>query len=118
MNLEVVIMEAAQDPINDDNTDPALAEAKRLWIKSPSDTINYATNDYVRAQTHTVLARWDEFRILYNVNNMMEIITSHFYSFQPFGQIWRSSLFLVDQLHQRSEGLPERPTITEFRQSI
>ena len=111
-------MEPAQDQNNDDNADPALAEAKRLWMDSHSDAMNYATNDYVRAQTHTVLARWDEFRNLYGVDKMMEVITQQFYDFQPFGQIWRSSLFLVDQLHRRSEGLPDRPTITECRQSI
>ena len=111
-------MEPAQDQNNFDNADPALAEAKRLWMDSPSDAMNYATNEYVRAQTHTVLARWDEFRILFNVNIMMDVITQQFYCFRPFGQIWRSSLFLVDQLHQRSQGLPERPTITECRQSI
>ena len=111
-------MEPAQDQNNDDNADPALAEAKRLGMDSHSDAINYATNDYVRAQTHTVLARWDEFRILYNVNNMMEVITHQFYDFRPFGQIWRSSLFLVDQIHERSPGLPERRLITECLQSI
>ena len=111
-------MEAAQNPVIDDNADPALAEAKRLWMDSPSDAMNYATNEYVRAQTHTVLARWDELMILNGVNNVMEVITNHFYGFRPFSQIWRSSLFLVDQLHRRSEGLPERPTITKCRQSI
>ena len=111
-------MEPAQDQNNDDNADPTLAEAKRLWMDSHSDAMNYSTNDYVRAQTHTVLARLDEFRNLYGVDKMMEVITHQFYDFQPFGQIWRSSLFLVDQLHQRSQGLPERPTITECRESI
>ena len=95
MNYEVVNIEAAQDPVNDDNADPALTEAKRLWMDSPSDAMNYATNEYVRAQTHTVLARWDEFRNLYGVDKMMEVITQQFYDFQPFGQIWRSSLFLL-----------------------
>ena len=111
-------MEPAQHQNNFDNADPALAEAKRLWMDSPSDAMNYATNENVRAQTHTVLARWDEFRNLYGVDKMMEVITQQFYDFQPFGQIWRSSIFLVDQLHKISEGLPERPTITECRQSI
>ena len=111
-------MEPAQDQNNDDNADLALAEAKRLWMDSHSDAMNYATNDYVRAQTHTVLARWDEFRNLYGVDKMMEVITQQFYDFQLFGQIWRSSIFLVDQLHKISEGLPERPTITECRQSF
>jgi hypothetical protein len=97
-------MEPAQDQNNDDNADPALAEAKRLWMDSHSDAMNYATNNYVRTQTNKVLARWDEFRILYGVNSIMQVITDQFYDFRPFGQIWRSSLFLVDQLHQRSEG--------------
>jgi hypothetical protein len=78
-------MEAAQNPVIDDNADPALAEAKRLWMESPSDTMNSASNSYVRAQTHTVLDRWDEFRILYNVNIMMDVITDYFYAFRPFG---------------------------------
>ena len=40
-------MEAVQDLVNDDNADPALAEAKRLWMESPSDTMNLASNSYV-----------------------------------------------------------------------
>ena len=93
-------MEPSQEQNNDDNADPVLAEAKRLWMDSHSDAMNYATNEYVRAQTHTVLARWDEFMILYGLKNMMEAITNHFYDFRLFGQIWRSLLFLVDQLYQ------------------
>ena len=43
-------MEPAQDQNNDDNADPALAEAKRLWMESPSDTMNSATNNYVKTK--------------------------------------------------------------------
>ena len=55
--------------------------------------MNYASNNYVRTQTHTVLARWDEFMILYGVNSIMEVITNHFMTFDllaRFGEVHSS----------------------------
>ena len=52
--------------------------------------MNYASNSYVRVQTHTVLARWDEFRTLYGVNSIMSVIADHFITFSlldRFGEV-------------------------------
>ena len=65
--------------LNENNNDPVLDAAKRLWIDSSPNQINQKPSNYVRAQTNTVVTRWADLSTYFISGSMMSLIFEHFY---------------------------------------